>query len=98
MDILNLLKQKQAELMEGGNPLSIVFTVNEINTLSEKSQLRMLKLSCAFPDEFAKSSDLFACTKKIIEGDGIYRVLEFCMLKNRVLIAPITSVFAKMGD
>lgn len=98
MKILEILKQKQEELMEGGSPLSINFTVAEINTLSDKAQLRALKMICDFPEDFKKSSDIFSCTKAIIRGDSIYRVLEFCMLMNRVLYPSITSVFAKMGE
>ena len=94
--IIKILTQKEEELLSKGDPLSVEFTVPEINILSDENQLISLKLSVDFPEEFTPSDDLFSCAKKIIEGGSVYRTLEFCMLKNRVLESSITSVFSQM--
>ena len=96
MDIKEILNNKKEDLLESGNPLSVSFTLDEINTLSDVNELRKLKLSLTFPVDFECSADLFACTKKILEGDSDYRVLEFCILKNKVLRLPVTQVFSKI--
>lgn len=94
--IIKILTQKEEELLSKGDPLSVEFTVPEINILSDENQLISLKLSVDFPENFVPAEDLFSCAKKIIEGDCVYRTLEFCMLKNRVLESSITSVFSQM--
>ncbi len=94
--ILKILNQKVDELFEKGDPLRVSFTVKEINILSDENQLIALKLSKDFPEDFTPASDLFDCAERIIRGDGIYRALEFCMLKNRVLEHSITQVFSQL--
>ncbi len=96
MLIQDILEEKRDALISVGNPLGVEFTLDEINTLADVDALRGLKLMLPFPDDFEKSSDLFACAKKIIDGDGYYRVLEFCVLKNNVLRMPVSQVFAKV--
>ena len=93
MEIRKILMNKKADLMRTGNPLSVSFTSDEINALADVNELRKLKLSLSFPKDFKRSSDLFACTKKILDGDSDYRVLEFCILKNKVLQMPVSQVF-----
>lgn len=94
---MSILHQKQDELIQKGNPLAVVFTVDEINTLADEGQLLSLKFEKEFPKDFKVSSDLFECAEKIIKGDNIYRVLEFCMLKNRALVKTIVSCFAGLA-
>lgn len=96
MEIREILDDKRKELLKTGNPLAVGFTIEDINTLADISSLRRLKLQLAFPDKFEQSSDLFACARSIIEGDSDYRVLEFCMLKNKVLRLPIQQVFSRI--
>lgn len=94
--ILSILEKKQTFLKSCGNPLLIGFTAEEINTLSDLNELRCLKLFAKFPEDFRPTTDVFSCTKQVLEGDSIYRILEFCVLKNKVLCSPITSVFPKL--
>ena len=98
MEILNILQDKQSALQRCGNPLLVPFTVDEINTLSDLNRLRCLKLSVPFPAGFERTTDVFTCAKKILDGDNVYRALEFCVLKNRALRFPVTKVFAQLGD
>jgi hypothetical protein len=79
--------------LESGDPLAVEFAVADINVLSDVTQLRVLKLSQVFPVEFEISKDVFDCANRIIRGDSLYRVLEFCMLRNRVLVHYVTEVF-----
>lgn len=95
-EIQEILTEKEAQLLSTGDPLSVQFTVSEINTLSSVNKLRAYKLKNAFPQDFEKSVDVFDCVSRIIEGDSIYRVLEYCMLRNRVLVLYVTSVFKAM--
>lgn len=97
MDIEYVLRNKKRELINCGNPLQVQFTLDEINVLANADELRKLKLKLKFPAGFERSSDLFACTKKIIDGDSDYRTLEFCVLKNNVLRMPVSKVFQRLG-
>ena len=96
MTIEDILSEKRLELLKSGNPFMVQFTLDEINALADVNELRRLKLLLPFPENFKRSSDLFACTKHILEGDGEYRVLEFCILKNKILRMPISQVFTKI--
>ena len=58
--------------------------------------LREYKLRHTFPEKYECTNDLFLCAQKILEGENNYRLLEFCALKNRVLIAPFAQVFRKV--
>lgn len=93
--IYKILIEKREELLSKGDPLAVNFTVKEINVLSDPSQLRLLKLKTPFPGDFEKAVDVFDCANKIVHGDnGIYRMLEFCILRNRVLQHDVTRVFS----
>lgn len=96
MKVIEVLEEKKQQLLSTGNPLAVVFTIDDINTLADVDELRMLKMSLPFPDTFERSSDLFECTRSIVDGDSYYRILEFCMLKNKVLQSPIKQVFFKI--
>ena len=96
MEIKKILMDKRETLLKTGNPLQVDFTLPEVNVLGDVNELRKLKLSLAFPEDFDRSPDLFACTKKIIDGDSDYRVLEFCVLKNKILRVPVSQVFSKI--
>lgn len=96
MKIVDILEDKRTELLKTGNPLKVQFTLDEINLLADVNELRRLKLTLPFPENFEKSSDLFACAQKIIDGESGYRILEFCVLKNKVLYSPVTQVFFKI--
>lgn len=94
--ILDILENKKQQLIASGNPFSVQFTIDEINQLADINQLRALKLHLQFPKDFTPSPDLLACTQSILAGDDYYRVLEFCILKNRVLYLPVHQVFQKI--
>lgn len=96
MHIETILDEKRAELLKTGNPLYVQFTLDEINTIADVNELRRLKLLLPFPSNYEKVSDLFACTKKILDGEDGYRVLEFCVLKNKVLQPAVMQVFSKI--
>lgn len=96
MRIEQILEEKKRELIECGNPLKVQFSLDDINVLADMNELRRLKLKLKFPENFERSTDLFACTRHIIDGDSEYRVLEFCVLKNKVLQLPVSQVFSKI--
>ncbi len=96
MEVQDILKEKREALICVGNPLAVEFSLDEINVLADVNVLRGLKLVLPFPENFEKSADLFECAKRIIDGDGDYRVLEFCVLKNKVLQMPVKQVFSKV--
>lgn len=98
MDLYKILLEKQKVIQHYGLPSSVVFTVDEINLLSDSNLLRVLKLTHKFPTDFKCANNLLECTKMIVAGDDIYRVLEFCILKNRVLRMPVSAVFPRLGD
>lgn len=93
MSIPEILDNKRECILRVGNPLKVDFTLEEINVLGDIDQLRGLKITLDFPSNFEKSVDLFECTKKVLDGEDGYRVLEFCVLKNRVLVEPVSRVF-----
>lgn len=98
MQIETILQEKKSILSHTANPLVVQFTAEEINVLGDVSELRLLKLRIPAPESFECSSDIFDCNRRLLIGDSIYRVLEFCMLKNRVLHAPVTAVFPWMNN
>ena len=95
--VRDILLRKQSDIKRVWNPFLIDFSADEINTLCDRAALRELKLTEHFPDNFKRSADIFSCAKLIVEGDSIYRTLEFCMLKNKVLVPFITKVFRKIS-
>ena len=96
MRVQSILNEKRSELLKTGNPLCVQFTLQEVNELADVNSLREYKLQQPFPENFECTDDLFMCSKKILEGESGYRVLEFCMLKNRILCAPFKQVFKKV--
>lgn len=94
LDMMGILDDKRDQILSARNPLLVDFTLNEINVLGDINQLRKLKITETFPDNFEQSPDLFSCANKVLEGDkDTYRILEFCVLKNRVLSEPVSRVF-----
>lgn len=98
MNIYNILLEKEKVLKHYGLPTAVTFTLDEIDELADKSSLRAFKLFYRFPADFKRSRDIVDCTKHIVEGDNIYRVLEFCIMKNRILRQPVISIFPKLGE
>lgn len=96
MTILDILEEKRKALSQSGNPLDVPFTVEELNTIGDIKNLRNLKLVLSIPRDFTVSSDIFMCTKKILDGEGPVRVLEFCVMANPCLRTAVTSVFGKV--
>lgn len=94
--IINILAEKQAKLKHYGRPDATNFTLEEIEELSDEAALRAFKLRHPFPTNYAISSDLIGCTRDVCVSDDLYKVLEFCMLKNRILRGPVTSVFPQL--
>lgn len=96
MQISDILEDKKNQLLANGDPISVTFDAVDINSLSDVTKLRLFKLKATMPADFTPSKDMFDCARRIIEGDSIYRVLEFCMLRNRVLVYYVTSVFSQL--
>ena len=96
LTIQNILDSKREELLKTGNPLCVQFTLDEVDELADVNSLREYKLRHTFPEKYECTNDLFLCAQKILEGENNYRLLEFCALKNRVLIAPFAQVFRKV--
>lgn len=94
--IQDILNEKRDELLKTGNPLCVQFTLDEVNELADVNALREYKLRHSFPEKYECTEDLFMCAQKILSGEGGYRLLEFCALKNRVLIPPFVQVFSKV--
>ena len=93
--IYDVLIDKREKLLKVGDPLAVEFGIRDINILSDLSQLRVLKLKTPFPDDYKIANDVFECANKRMHGDtSIYRVLEFCMLRNRVLQHNVIKVFS----
>lgn len=93
--IYKILSEKRDELLRLGDPLAVDFTLKDINVLSNPSQLRLLKLKTPFPENFEVADNAFQCANLIVHGDAsVYRILEFCMLRNRVLQPSVISVFS----
>ena len=95
-DIYNILVQKRDALIKCGDPFAVDFTVKEINILSDLNQLRLLKLTTPFPQDYKVATDIFDCTQKVLFGNDLYRTLEYCVWKNRVLFPYISKVFQKL--
>lgn len=93
MQIKDILIEKRRQIQSSGNPCVVQFTVEEINTLADINALRCLKLQEPFPHGYKPAEDPFTCVHAVINGDSIYRVLEFCLLKNRALKHSIPVVF-----
>lgn len=96
--ITNVLISKREALIRKGDPLAVDFDVSEINLLSDPDRLRALKLTVPFPDDYTPASDLFSCAEEVISADSLYKVLEFCMLRNRVLRVHILKVFPRLEE
>lgn len=93
MTIKDVLMDKREQIQHTGNPCLVQFTADEINVLSDMTGLRCLKLQEPFPPDYVPTKDPFACVRAILEGDSLYRVLEFCLLKNRALRDYVPAVF-----
>lgn len=96
--ITNILIAKREELLAKGNPLAVNFNANEINLLSDPDRLRALKLTVPFPNGYVPATDLFSCACEVVRTDSLYKVLEFCMLRNRVLRPHVLKVFPYLGE
>lgn len=93
MTVRDVLVDKLNQLKETGNPVNVEFTVDDINTLSDINALRCFSLQEPFPDNYIPDKDPFACSRNILAGDSIYRVMELCLMKNRALQNSIPIVF-----
>lgn len=95
MTAMEILENKRTELQAKGNPLEVEFSADELNILGDISNLRNLKLVLTFPKNYKHASDIFDCTYKILHGDEICRVLEFCVFANPCLRTVVYQVFGK---
>ena len=93
MLISEILENKRKTLIATGDPLAVSFSSAEIKALKNLTELRIYKLKAQISDDFERSSDLIDCSTRILNGDDLNRVLEFCMLKNPYVGAEITAVF-----
>lgn len=82
MNILDILEDKKAKII---NNSPVTFTAEELNVISDPTQLRTLKIYVPMPDTFEKAKNVEDCVQQISNGDCIYRVLEYCVLTNRAL-------------
>lgn len=93
MTIENILENKREELGKMQFP-SLVFTVDEINALTDIDGLCILKLKNEFPNDFVFSHTVMQSFSKFESGDSsVYRVLEICLLKNPSLKLAVCKVF-----
>lgn len=96
--IEKILIEKRDALLASGDALVVNFTVKDINILSDSDQLRLLKLTVPFPEDYKTSKDLFSCADAILRDKELYKVLEFCIKRNRVLQEHVLKVFPKLGE
>lgn len=97
VDVKSILVDKQLEMERLGNPFEVTFTAEEINVLGDETELRCFKLKYACPVDFKKADNIATCFRDVIDGGGLYKVLEFCMLYNRVLTEPVSSVIPQLA-
>lgn len=91
MTIIEVLEGKQVLLKDTD---SVHFSGEELNVLCDPAQLRALKLQQRIPKDFSLSSNVEECVTRVRGGDSIYRVLEYCILKNRAL-SSVCNVFGQ---
>lgn len=96
IDIYDVLAQKRDMLVKCGDPFAVDFTVREINILSDLNQLRSLKLRTPFPQDYKTATDIFDCTREVLLDNNLYKTLEYCVWKNRVLFPYVSRVFQKL--
>lgn len=69
--------------------------------VNDLTQLRFLKLSKTFPENFQTDTNIFSCFTKIKERDNsiesLYLVLEFFALRNPFLQTNVNRVFQRNG-
>ena len=63
----------------------LMFTADEMNIMCDPAQIRTLKMKVPMPDDFTKTANPKQCLENILNGDSIYRVLEYCIMTNRAL-------------
>ena len=93
MKLKNLLEKKLEVILSADNPQTVKFTLDELNIICDTNNLRELKLAVSFPTPFEKSASVFDCHLRILSGDSIYRVLEFCVLRNPYAKEAVHKVF-----
>lgn len=96
MKIEDILNEKLEIVLSSDNPQTVKFTLEELNTICDTSNLRELKLNVPFPVPFEKSTNIFDCHHRILSGDSIYRVLEFCILRNPYAKEAVRKVFREI--
>lgn len=89
MNILRLLLDKQASIL---NDVPVHFDKNEIEILSDKNQLRALKI-IGKDFQFTKSLNIMECISHIKENPSLDKTLEYCVLRNPILAGPVKSIF-----
>lgn len=93
MTLVEVLEEKKTQIIQKANPHLIEFSADDIKILSDVTQLRFFKLANSQPGEFQRSSDIWACCQAVSESGDLYRVLEFCVLKNKILEKSVWQVF-----
>lgn len=93
MSILEILENKKESIL---NSDVVLFTAEELNIMCDPMQIRTLKLYAPMPDDFAKSGSIEQCISCIMEGDCIYRVLEYCILTN-IALQSITKYVKRLA-
>lgn len=105
IEIINVLSEKLKVIQSSENCLDISFTKDEVLVINDLNQLRFLKLSHTFPDNFQMHRDKFLCFTQIkqlsksSENSNIilYLVLEFFAHCNPFLRTNVSKVFKRNG-
>lgn len=106
IEIIDVLSEKLKTIKNSENCLDVSFSKDEVIVVNDLTQLRFLKLSKTFPDNFHGNRDKFICFSKIkalSENDEenkttlLYLVLEFFALCNPFLRTNVSRVFKRNG-
>lgn len=100
-----MLSEKLNAIKHSDNCLDITFSKEEVIVVNDLTQLRFLKLSRTFPDNFKMNQDKFLCfsqIKNLSETEAnnttlLYLVLEFFALCNPFLRNNVSKVFKRNG-
>lgn len=95
------MSEKLNTIRNSDSYLDVTFNQDEVKVVNDLTQLRFLKLSKTFPENFQTDTNIFSCFTKIKERDNsiesLYLVLEFFALRNPFLQTNVNRVFHRNG-
>lgn len=96
------MSEKLETIRNSETYLDVTFSQDEVKVVNDLTQLRFLKLSKTFPNNFKTDANDFTCFTKIKEHKEntettLYLVLEFFALRNPFLQTNISIVFQRNG-